>query len=179
MTGFTVKVAEHVLKAAQRGEISALNQIYLCYGSKILRRVSGILGSQEDGRDLTQEIFLRVFAKLPELKDLDAFPGWLKQISISMSIDQLRYRAKFDSEEWVDMADNSQHWHQAYDCLTQLDDIEKIMCHLSVEDRALVWLYVVEGYNHAELATLFLCTESAMRQRYRRAMLKLKDILTR
>lgn len=179
MKGFTEKVAPDVVKDAQQGQLLALKQLYQDYGTAVLRLVSGILGSVEEGRDLTQEIFIKVFGKLPELRQIDAFPSWLKQLSVRMAVDQLRKRVGFVHEALEEVIESEPDWMQATDRLCQLDDIERVMSHLSEVERALVWLHVVEGYTHEELSKMLECSEAAVRQRYRRAMVKLKSKLYR
>ncbi len=179
MKGFADKVADDVIKAAQCGEVPALKQLYELYANKVLRLVSGMLGSVEDGQDLTQEIFIKVFNRLPELQNVSAFPGWLKQLSVRMAIDQLRLKTDWLSADTLELIEASSDWLQACDLLTQLDDIEILMRVLTAPERALVWLFVVEGYRHEEVATLMATSETVVRQRYRRAMLKLKATLSR
>lgn len=178
MSGFSNKAAVEVVKLARRGNVAAFKQLYEVYGDAVLRLVSGILGTVEDGKDLTQDIFIKVFNKLPELKQAEAFAGWLKQLSIRMAIDQLRQRQQWITDDVLESIEAEPDWLQMTTALSDYEeDMSSLLRSLTEAERAVVWLYVVEGYQHVELAALMGCSESAVRQRYRRAMVKLKTTL--
>ena len=56
-------------------------------------------------------------------------------------------------------------------------DLEAALEILGAQDRAIVWLHDVEGYNHKEIAELFGKTESFSKTRLSRARSKLRDLL--
>jgi RNA polymerase sigma-70 factor (ECF subfamily) len=56
-------------------------------------------------------------------------------------------------------------------------DLESALSVLGPEDRAVVWLHDVEGYNHQEIAELFGKTESFSKTRLSRARAKLRVLL--
>jgi RNA polymerase sigma-70 factor (ECF subfamily) len=56
-------------------------------------------------------------------------------------------------------------------------DLESALTTLNHEDRAVVWLHDVEGYNHREIARLFGKTESFSKTRLSRARAKLRTVL--
>lgn len=177
MNGFSRKTAVEVVQLARRGNVAAFKQLYQAYGDAVLRLVSGVLGSVDEGKDLTQDIFIRVFNKLPELKQPEAFNGWLKQLCIRMAIDQLRQRKQLVSDEVLESFETEPDWQQMTTALSDYEDMTRLMRGLTDSERFVVWLHVVEGYQHAELAAMLDCSESAVRQRYRRAMSKLKTTL--
>lgn len=170
-------MTDDLVRSAQRGHLPALKLLYQQHASGVLRQVTGILGSVEDGRDLTQEIFIKAFEKLPELQNVAAFAAWLKQLSSRMAIDQLRRKSDWAQPEILELIEAPDDWVQACDLLTQLDDVEELLRVLSASERALVWLFAVEGYRHDELAALMATSEVAVRQRYRRAIVKLQATL--
>ncbi|MEW5683235.1 MAG: RNA polymerase sigma factor [Pseudomonadota bacterium] len=178
MSGFSKETAVDVVALAQRGDVAAFKKLYQEYGNAVLRLTCGILGSVEDGKDLTQDIFIKVFNKLPELKQAEAFAGWLKQLSIRMAIDQLRQRQYWVTDDVLESFEAEPDWLQMTTALANYgEDITNLLQGLTETERAMVWLHVVEGYQHTELATLLDCSADAVRQRYRRAMIKLKTTL--
>ena len=56
-------------------------------------------------------------------------------------------------------------------------DLEAALGVLNAQDRAVVWLHDVEGYNHKEIAELFGKTESFSKTRLSRARGRLRDLL--
>jgi RNA polymerase sigma-70 factor (ECF subfamily) len=56
-------------------------------------------------------------------------------------------------------------------------DLDEALAQLDDEDRAVVWLYDVEGYRHHEIAKLFGKTESFSKTRLSRARQKLRELI--
>ena len=56
-------------------------------------------------------------------------------------------------------------------------DLDSALAMLGQEDRSVVWLHDVEGYNHKEIADLFGKTESFSKTRLSRARAKLREML--
>ena len=56
-------------------------------------------------------------------------------------------------------------------------DLESALAALGPEDRAVVWLHDVEGYNHREIAGLFEKTESFSKTRLSRARARLRELM--
>ena len=78
-----------LVRAAQSGDRTALGALYQQYA----RLVHGVLlahVSYQEAEDLMQEVFLKVLERLPELREPDAFCGWLLTIARHMAIDYQR-----------------------------------------------------------------------------------------
>ena len=53
-----------LIRAAQRGDQDAFEQLVRAYDQSVLRLAMNLLRSPEDARDVYQEAFLRVYKKL-------------------------------------------------------------------------------------------------------------------
>ena len=81
-----------LIRAAQRGDNDAFEQLVRSYDSNVLRMAVNLLHSQEDARDIYQEAFLRVYRKLPEFRFDSSFSTWLYRIVANLCLDQIRKR---------------------------------------------------------------------------------------
>ncbi|HLH05526.1 MAG TPA: RNA polymerase sigma factor [Bryobacteraceae bacterium] len=81
-----------LIRAAQRGDSEAFEQLVRSYDTNVLRMAYNLLHSEEDARDIYQEAFLRVFKKLPEFRFDSAFSTWLYRIVANLCLDQIRKR---------------------------------------------------------------------------------------
>jgi len=81
-----------LIRAAQRGDSAAFEQLVRAYDSNVLRMAYNLLHSEEDARDIYQEAFLRVYRKLPEFRFDSAFSTWLYRIVANLCLDQIRKR---------------------------------------------------------------------------------------
>ncbi|MBV8551891.1 MAG: RNA polymerase sigma factor [Acidobacteriaceae bacterium] len=91
--GATQRVDENALiRAAQRGEPEAFEQLVRTYDQNVLRMAYNLLRSQEDARDVYQEVFLRVYRNLPKFRFDCSFSTWLYRIVANLCLDQIRKR---------------------------------------------------------------------------------------
>lgn len=81
-----------LIRAAQRGDGDAFEQLVRSYDSNVLRMAYNLLHSEEDAQDVYQEAFLRVYRKLPEFRFDSAFSTWLYRIVANLCLDQIRKR---------------------------------------------------------------------------------------
>ncbi len=81
-----------LIRAAQRGEADAFEQLVRTYDHSVLRMALNLLHSEEDARDVYQEVFLRVYRNLPKFRFDCAFSTWLYRIVANLCLDQIRKR---------------------------------------------------------------------------------------
>jgi len=83
---------ESLIRAAQRGDHDAFEQLVRAYDQSVLRLALNLLRSPEDARDVYQEAFLRVFRNLHTFRFDCSFHTWLYRIVTNICLDQLRKR---------------------------------------------------------------------------------------
>jgi RNA polymerase sigma-70 factor (ECF subfamily) len=81
-----------LIRAAQRGDSGAFEQLVRFYDQSVLRMALNLLHSEEDARDVYQEVFLRVYRNLPKFRFDCAFSTWLYRIVANLCLDQIRKR---------------------------------------------------------------------------------------
>ena len=102
--GATERMEESALiRAAQRGDTEAFEQLVRTYDQQVLRLALNLLHSPEDARDIYQEAFLRVYRNLHNFRFDCSFHTWLYRIVSNLCLDQLRKR-KVRKEEPAAMA---------------------------------------------------------------------------
>lgn len=174
-TGFGSDISPDTIRAAQEGRRDAQRVIFEVFQRPVLTLLRGLCKEPELARDLAQDVFIQAFAKLSQLREVTAFGGWLKQLTIHTAFAYFRRptNQNFSSDDEPESA--SEDWHSQADWLSQVADMESLLSVLSDDERLLVWLFVVEDYSHQELAQQFDISATAVRQRYHRALQKLKD----
>ena len=83
---------ESLIRAAQRGDADAFEQLVRAYDQSVLRLAMNLLRSPEDARDVYQEAFLRVYRNLHTFRFDCSFHTWLYRIVTNICLDQLRKR---------------------------------------------------------------------------------------
>ena len=83
---------DSLVRAAQRGDQVAFEQLVRAYDQSVLRLAMNLLRSPEDARDVYQEAFLRVYRNLHAFRFDCSFHTWLYRIVTNICLDQLRKR---------------------------------------------------------------------------------------
>lgn len=81
-----------LIRAAQHGDSDAFEQLVRTYDQQVLRMAFNLLHSQEDARDVYQEVFLRVYRNLAKFRFDCSFSTWLYRIVANLCLDQIRKR---------------------------------------------------------------------------------------
>jgi RNA polymerase sigma-70 factor (ECF subfamily) len=81
-----------VIRAVQRGDQDAFEQLVRTYDQSVLRLAMNLLRSAEDARDVYQEAFLRVYRNIHTFRFDCSFHTWLYRIVTNICLDHLRKR---------------------------------------------------------------------------------------
>ena len=79
-----------LLVRAQEGESLAQEAIVTQFSPMVFRMISRFFRTREDVEDLAQDVFLKFFARIDQVKPDDNFPGWLARVTINTCYDELR-----------------------------------------------------------------------------------------
>src|SRR6266581_4308047 len=82
------EITELVLKA-QQGDRPAYGELVERFQPTVYAVALARLRNPTEAQELTQEVFLHGMRKLPQLRDVACFPGWLRQITVRMAINRL------------------------------------------------------------------------------------------
>jgi len=171
---FEIELDEMTLARARRGDVGACEQIYRKFQQPAYSVAYRICQCRELSRDVTQEAFITAFRKLRQFRGDAPFWGWLRSVVVNHTISALRKLPKADV---VELQEFHTHTDGDQERIGLSLDLESALSTLDREDRAVVWLHDVEGYNHREIAGLFGKTESFSKTRLSRARSKLRAVL--
>lgn len=84
---------EALVRAAAAGDATAFGALLELHRPAIGSTLAACgVRSRDTAFDLTQDVALRAWHKLPELRDPRAFPGWLRRVAANAARDHLRRR---------------------------------------------------------------------------------------
>src|ERR1700683_1793646 len=79
-----------LIAKAQGGDSAAFNQIVTAYRRRILGTISRLIGRPEDVEDVAQEVFIRLYFSLEQLRTPEVFEPWLYRLTVNACYDYLR-----------------------------------------------------------------------------------------
>lgn len=176
-TNFATQLDHSLISAAKRGRSAAQRVIFETYKTPVYRLIRGLTRDPELAQDLSQDAFIQAFQKLPQLQDHNALGSWLKQLSVNLTLAHLRKPQRLVAVDSAALEHEElpQPSQAAAERLSELDDLEKYLELLQPEEQQIVWLYLVEDFNHNEIAELYQIPAATIRQRYHRALKKLQQ----
>ena len=168
-----------LIKRAQKGDGAAFNEIVLAYRKRILGTITRLIARPEDVEDVAQEVFLRLYFSLDQLRTPEVFEPWLYRLTVNAAYDYLRkqrrrqeFRMSDLSEQQVMMADamaggkaEQEEQHQK----KIRESVDSLLGAVSEADRILLMLKEVEGLSLKELEKIYKVNENALKVRLFRA----------
>src|SRR5512146_214014 len=144
-----------LIKRAQAGDGAAFNEIVLAYRKRILGTITRLIARPEDVEDVAQEVFLRLYFSLDQLREEKVFEPWLYRLTVNAAYDYLRkqrrrqeYRMSDLSEQQVILADalaggkaeRDEQYHKKI-----RESVDALLGGVSEADRILLMLKEVDG----------------------------------
>ncbi len=162
------------------GDVSAYRQIYDRYARAMYNTSLRITGNSADAEDILQESFIDAFEQLQSFEGRSTFGAWLKQIVVYKSIGLLRKKRIIFTEliiEAEDLAEEDSAGENEIDYTVAA--IKEAIAGLPDGYRAVLSLYLVEGYDHDEISEILSISHSTVRTQYIRGKQKLLQLLTK
>src|SRR6266566_7952741 len=75
-----------VVQDAQAGNLSAFDTLFQYYNARICTYLARMIDNDEEGRDLAQETFIKVWRALPGMNDVPQFETWLYRIATNTAL---------------------------------------------------------------------------------------------
>jgi RNA polymerase sigma-70 factor (ECF subfamily) len=128
--------------------------------------------------DILQEGFIKVFTFLKDFRQEGSFEGWVKRTFINTAINYYNSKQKERNEISIDKAESFQFvTEDILDKIATAHLLELIQ-GLPEGYRMVFNLYVIEGYNHQEIAKMLNISENTSKSQLSRARASLQEKLT-
>jgi RNA polymerase sigma-70 factor, ECF subfamily len=167
-----------IIEKSRKGNSRSQFDLYNLYVKAMLNVSYRIMGSIEEAEDMLQEAFMEAFNKLSTYRYDSAFGAWLKRIVVNKCINEIN-RKKADLKYFDDMGSFNNKTYDD-DQLPELSvaQIKNAMEQLPQGNRIIFSLYLLEGYDHREIAQILNTSESNSKTQYMRARRKVKELLS-
>jgi RNA polymerase sigma-70 factor (ECF subfamily) len=170
-------VNRHVIDRCKSGDNRAQYELYKLYSKAMFNVCMRITNDYAEAQDVLQEAFVSAFKNLHAYKAEASFGSWLKKIVVNASINAIRKRRSelvpMDERVIGDMADEADE----DDAEWQVEKVRRAIQQLPDGYRVVLSLYLLEGFDHAEIGEVLGITESTSKSQYSRAKKKLLEIM--
>jgi RNA polymerase sigma factor (sigma-70 family) len=150
-----------------------LYQHYYSYALSICMRYSR---NMAEAREVVNDGFMKVFAKIDQYQQDAPFKGWLRKIMINASIDQYRKELKHQHHAAIEVAANSFVQEEAITHLSH-EELIGLVQQLSPAYRTIFNLYVIDGYTHEEISKMIGISRGTSKSNLMKARENLRSML--
>ncbi|HKI89231.1 MAG TPA: RNA polymerase sigma factor [Draconibacterium sp.] len=170
-------IHKSIIEACKKGKNKARYELYQLYSKAMFNVCYRMMNNREEAEDMLQEAFTQAFMKLDSFRYESTFGAWLKRIVINTCINAINKKKveltyceeiyRYDQPEEVED-------EVEYDVKGVMAAMEK----LPEGGRMVFSLYLLEGYDHTEIAQILNIAESTSKSQFMRAKRRIAEILT-
>lgn len=181
-----------IVQFCQIGNKEAFQELVRRYQKNVFALLYQLAPEWKDLNDLSQEVFIRVFRGIHNLRNPKIFKSWLNQIVLNLFYDELRKRPRrlktiSIDQSFEDENSESEFIREVKDPGLKPDEIiinnetkeaiKKAMAQLPEQFRTAIVLRELQGLQYEEIAELLGCALGTVKSRIWRARERLQEIL--
>ncbi len=173
-------IHQDLIDGCKNGDQKAQFQIYKLYYKAMFNTSLRIVSDTMEAEDIMQEAFLSAFEKIDTYSGTVSFGAWLKKIVINRSLDAVsRQKAIFeDIDTHYELQEESGgDTDDTMGLEEKMNEVKVAINNLPDGYRIILSLYLLEGYDHDEIAEILNITSSTSRSQLSRARQKLLNEL--
>ncbi len=191
-TAYSQKSDRDLVLACQRREPQAFEELVKRHQRTVYALIYQLAPDWDDTNDLAQEVFIRVWRSINNLRNPASFRSWLTQIVTNLFYDELRKRPRKlptismddsdlgdegDSNPTRDIPDMSAMPEEKVLNKEVSQVIRQAMLKLPEQFRTAIVLREVEGLSYEEIAVITQTEMGTVKSRIARARTKLQELL--
>ncbi|NLC57237.1 MAG: sigma-70 family RNA polymerase sigma factor [Armatimonadetes bacterium] len=176
---------ELLVRRCQDNDEAAFDALFHRHLNRVYALVCHYVGNPEEARDLTQEVFVRVYAHIRSFRGQSAFTTWLYRIAVNVCLEQQRKAARRRSHaafvplDDVDRALSTEEEGPMDSVVRQetRERVQQAVGDLPEAHRLVVSLRYFQGLSCKEIAEILDCPVGTVNSRLHYAMTKLRAAL--
>ena len=166
-----------LVDSAQRGDRSALEELYLIHFDRIYSYLHVTVGNRHDAEDLTTQTFLKMLESIRKFRWGSApFSAWLFRIAHNLAMDHFRASRRWQPEEEVPEPEPDESTSAEAGALDSIGrkSMLQLIDDLSGEQQQVLTLKFVFNFPNADVAKILDKTEGAIKSLQHRALASLQ-----
>lgn len=176
MNTATVSLETEYIEQVKQGDERAARELYQLHARPLYNTLLRLVVEQDEAQDLLQETFITAFRKIGSYRQEAPFGAWIRRIAVNTGLDYLRRRKLYFEtvgEEFNEPLPEVETAEPAY----TVEQVHAGIKKLPPGGRAVLTLFLLEGYSHREIAQELNITVSTSKTQYRRARLLLQEMI--
>jgi RNA polymerase sigma-70 factor (ECF subfamily) len=172
-------VLKDLIVRSRKGDIQAMEAIYERFNRSIFNLVYRHTNNREIAEDLLQDIFIKIFTRLQDLRTEDTFVGWLYRIALNTCYSYLR-SSKSTLQRTLSLSEIEGRINgQTYESRDRMikESLDDAIQSLSGKLKTIFLLHDVQGFKHKEIALMLSCSVGTSKSQLFKARMKIRKYL--
>jgi RNA polymerase sigma-70 factor (ECF subfamily) len=167
------------IAAVKSGDRSAYDYLVSKYMKRAMSIAWGVVRNAADAEDLAQEAFVKAYQSIERFRTGEPFGPWIYRIVTNLALDLMKHRNKFRDEELSGQEPASRRDGADLPAITgQIGErIDRAIESLPEMQRVVARLFLVEGFDHAAIASMTGVNEGTVRSHLSLARKRLREQL--
>ena len=168
---------KNIIKGCIKEDRRSQKELYRVFYAFSIAICTRYANNREDAASIMNEGFYKIFTQIKKFDISKPMEPWIRKIMTNTAIDFYRHNLKFaytsDISDYEHLGDR---YEQIYAKL-HYDDLILMIHALSPSYRAVFNLYVIEGYNHDEIAQMLNVSIGTSKSNLFKARTKLAEMV--
>jgi RNA polymerase sigma-70 factor (ECF subfamily) len=177
-TADKARLAE-LVERGREGDLAAMESLYEMFKRPVFGLIYRHTQNQAVAEDLLQDVFLKIFSHLRNVRDAATFPGWVFRIALNTSYSYLRQK-KAQGVKLVPLSDLEGRLEERGGEPVERDlrkPLDEAIQALAPRLRSVFVLHDVQGFKHEEIARALGCAVGTSKSQLFKARIKIREYL--
>jgi RNA polymerase sigma factor (sigma-70 family) len=144
---------KQLIEGCLRGNTKSQRGLYELFKGKMMAVCRRYASDLTEAEDMLQDAFIRVFTSISQYRFEGSLEGWVRRIVVNSALEVLQKRRIRFTDIDREVETLSAPDTDAFAALSA-DELLKLICDLPDGYRVVFNLYVIEGYDHNEIADM-------------------------
>jgi len=175
--GHTEHILEDIIEKCLHGDRGAYYELYKRFSRSMYNVAFRIVHDDDEAHDVLQEGFISAFKNLKHYRGEATFGAWLKRIVVNKAINAVKRKKwdRFPDDGPVEKPEEDEDALRGFPFT--VEKVKRAMDRLPHGYRVVLSLYLLEGYDHGEIAEILGISESTSKSQFNRSKKKLRELL--
>lgn len=167
---------EEIIAGCKQGKALFQEKLYQLYSRRMMAVCVRYTSSRFEAEDIFHEAFVKAFKSINSYNG-GSFEGWMRRIFVNTAINHYHKNKKY--QEQLDYSTIEENTASGEDIVSQINSQELLLLINQLPEgyRVIFNLYVIEGYNHREIADMLGIAEGTSKSQLAKAKSHLKKTL--
>ncbi len=164
---------DELIELCKKQNATAQGELYKQYNRILFAICLRYSPNYTEAEDNLQDAFITIFMKVGQYNGKGSFEGWMKRVTVNTVLQKYRKQRTFEIVDEGQIEDEAEVEIESEDI--PLDFLLKIVQELPDRYRLVFSMYVMDGYQHKEIAEMLGISDGTSKSNLTRARMILKN----